>query len=252
MSALSTREGLFQPSTLWGFPLQSFSPPRRSNLGFPRSFHACTSEKNPPAFLVCFRGFLPPEKPSPFCALRRINSERDPELSWGFSPPRSSPDHVEEKSLSLFSFPSRPLSPETLRPPNPGTSGFLVRDRSAFPPVRGAVLLGVPHRRSGPTSLEVPRMRTIFSSQNPALLTKNPRSLFASQSLPPFGRWHPRFGAKRPDLGCSLPSLAGFAWQTMKSVPLRKPLRDRQPQRTDSHWFGNESPGGLLRLTLSC
>ena len=57
--------------------------------------------------------------------------------------------------------------------------------------------------------------------------------------------------AGRPDLGCSLPGLAGFACQTPKTVSLRKPHGDRQPQETDIHRFGNGSANGLKRLIPS-
>jgi len=37
-----------------------------------------------------------------------------------------------------------------------------------------------------------------------------------------------------------------------EAVSLRKPPVDRQPQRTDSHWFGGEAPSGLWRLIRRC
>ena len=37
-----------------------------------------------------------------------------------------------------------------------------------------------------------------------------------------------------------------------EATSLRKPPTDRQPQRTDSHWFGNEDPNGLKRLICRC
>jgi hypothetical protein len=152
VSAPKIREGLFQPPTLLGFPLQSLPPLPWSSPGFPKPHPSCPCGKNPPAFPGGFRDFLPPKKPSPFCAPRRINPGRDPVLSWGFAPPRSSPDPVEEKSLSLFSFPSRPSSQNAFQRLVPQASGFSVRNRLASPPVGGADLPGVSHRRPDPTS----------------------------------------------------------------------------------------------------
>ena len=70
------------------------------------------------------------------------------------------------------------------------------------------------------------------------------------RTLKPYTRTRTPLSAKRPDLGCSLPGLARFTWSTLKTVSLRKPLNDRQPQRTDSLRFGSEGPCSLKRLTL--
>ena len=70
-------------------------------------------------------------------------------------------------------------------------------------------------------------------------------------ALKPYARTRAPLSAERPDLGCSLPGLAGFTWQTLKTALLRKLLNDRQPQRTDSLRFGNEGLSDLRRLSLS-
>ncbi len=54
-------------------------------------------------------------------------------------------------------------------------------------------------------------------------------------SISPFTHVRTPLSAKRPSLGCSLPGLARFAWQTQITTSLRKPLHNRQPQGTDTH-----------------
>ena len=67
----------------------------------------------------------------------------------------------------------------------------------------------------------------------------------------PYTRTRTPLSAERPDLGCSLPGLAEFAWSTLKTAALRKPPNDRQPQGTDSLRFGNEGVSSLKRLSPS-
>jgi hypothetical protein len=61
----STLGGLFQPPTLLGFPLQSFSPTRRSKQGFPCSLRSCAFVRNLSASYRRFSGFLSPGEPYP-------------------------------------------------------------------------------------------------------------------------------------------------------------------------------------------
>jgi hypothetical protein len=83
-----------------------------------------------------------------------------------------------------------------------------------------------------------------------AVLKNSGGSLWFDAETPPrafrpYALTRAPLSAARPDLGCSLPSLAGFAWWTVKAASLRKLLIDRQPQGTDSHWFGKEGLSDL-------
>jgi hypothetical protein len=96
------------------------------------------------------------------------------------------------------------------------------------------------------------------------LVSVQPRKLFATQRrrvtevrrpesagpLRPYTRTRTPLSAERPDLGCSLPGLAGFAWQTLKTASLRKLPNDHQPQGTDGHCFGSGGLSGLRHLNL--
>jgi len=73
----------------------------------------------------------------------------------------------------------------------------------------------------------------------------------SAEPFKPYTRTRTPLSAERPDLGCSLPGLAGFAWWTSKTASLRKLLGDRQPQGTGSRRFGDEGFSGLRRLSLS-
>jgi len=64
----------------------------------------------------------------------------------------------------------------------------------------------------------------------------------------PFTRIRTPSSAERPDLGCSLPGLARFAWQTWKTTFLRRQLHDHQPRRTDTH---GQRTKGQMRLNAS-
>jgi hypothetical protein len=72
------------------------------------------------------------------------------------------------------------------------------------------------------------------------------------RTFKPYTRTRTPLSAERPDLGCSLPGLAEFAWSTLEAASLRKQPNDRQPQETDSLRFGSEGLGSLKRLTLCC
>jgi hypothetical protein len=126
---------LFQPPTLVGFPLRSFSPLRWSVPGLPVPFRPCTFFQDLPALGRCSGDLLPPRSrvPSP----RGFRSGRDLLLPWAFGPLRLSLRSGQVKTVFFLTFPSRPLIPATSQPQRPGTPGVLLPSGLALSPRKG-------------------------------------------------------------------------------------------------------------------
>lgn len=96
---------LSQLPTLWGFPLQSFSPSQGSKKGFPSLFRSCAFPQNPSGFDPALQRLMPLGKASSPCP-RRISSGRKGALV-GFGPLRLSLRPALRRSVSLPLSPSR-------------------------------------------------------------------------------------------------------------------------------------------------
>jgi hypothetical protein len=94
-------EGLFQPPTLMGFALQSFTPFLGSIQSFLCIFRSCAFSENLSAFCRRFSGFFPHEQPC-LLAPRRVRSEWDP-CFLGLCSPRRFSRRKSRKEASPFS-----------------------------------------------------------------------------------------------------------------------------------------------------
>jgi hypothetical protein len=63
-----TLEGLFQPSTLLGFPLQSFAPARRSERSFLCSLRSCAFSRDLWSLVPALQRFAPARRAVPLFA----------------------------------------------------------------------------------------------------------------------------------------------------------------------------------------
>jgi hypothetical protein len=75
---------LFQPPTLTGFTLQSFSPAWRSRTGFPVPFRSRAFPQDPSASCRRPSGFLPPSQPYPSLLPKLLARVGARLLSWAF------------------------------------------------------------------------------------------------------------------------------------------------------------------------
>jgi hypothetical protein len=148
-----TLGGLFQPPTLMGFPLQSFSPTQRSKRSFLCFLRSCAFVRNLSASYRRFSGFLSPGEPFPVCALG-CYTRSGPHALLGFfglsGSPSAEPTRKRlpfEFSLSSFARPS--LTAKTRRDLRVCSPGGL-----ASPSEEGAGLSDLLHRSSSATFLK--------------------------------------------------------------------------------------------------
>jgi len=113
-SAHNTLEGLFQPPTLSGFPLQSFPPLRGSIPGLPGTLRSCASLQNHYGLAPALQRLPPPGKAVPLFAPRTVNSGRGP-CSPGLTASRALPPGNQPKRVSRLGSPPALRSSTTLR-----------------------------------------------------------------------------------------------------------------------------------------
>jgi len=132
-SARRTLGDLFQPPTPLGFSLQSFPPPRGSNVSLLTPFRSCASLQDLPASHRRSSDFLPPEKPCPFSLpkrLIRVGAFCSPGTLGLSGLPSADPT---EKPLPSRS-PSRPSKPGNLTISQPTDPRVSPLSGSASPP----------------------------------------------------------------------------------------------------------------------
>jgi hypothetical protein len=110
----STLGSLFQPPTLMGFTLQSFTLPfsGRNEVSL-TPFRSCAFLHNLISHAPALQRFYPTKKAEPFVATRRISPRQGRMLSWALQPPRLSSLTDGLKSISLSKLPSHPYPPPT-------------------------------------------------------------------------------------------------------------------------------------------
>jgi len=134
-SAPRTLEASFNFQRSWALPFRAFNSSPVIGSSFPTTHSALALPCITSAALHRrLSGLIPPEKPYPLFASRRVGPGQGHLLSWAFRLPRSSPLFVGSERLSLSKLPSRPYPLRTSRFTVSRTSGFSVRRRSASPP----------------------------------------------------------------------------------------------------------------------
>jgi len=134
-SAPRTSEASFNFQRSWASPFRAFHSSPVIGPSFPTTSSApalpCITSA---ALHRRLSGLIPPEKPYPLIATRRVSPGQGHLLSWVFRLPRSSPLFVGSKRISLSKLPSCPCPPRTSRSTTFGAAGFSVQRESAFPP----------------------------------------------------------------------------------------------------------------------
>jgi len=128
-----TLEGLFQPSTLMGFSLQSVSLARRSKRGLPCSLRSCAFVRTLFGLVPALQRLSPARRAVPLSAIRLFRPERGRMLSWVSSASQALSPTDRPESISLSGSPSRPLLRPALRPTFAGTPGVVLPPASHLP-----------------------------------------------------------------------------------------------------------------------
>jgi hypothetical protein len=128
-----TLEGLFQPSTLVGFSLQSVSLARRSKRSFLCFFHSCAFVRTLIGLVPALQRLSPARRAVPLFAIRLFRPERGRMLSWVSSASQALSPTSRPESVSLSGSPSRPLFRPALRRGFIGTPGVVLPSASHLP-----------------------------------------------------------------------------------------------------------------------
>jgi hypothetical protein len=134
-SAPRPLEASFNFQRSWALPFRAFNSSPVIGSPFPMTSSALALPCITSAALHRrLSGLIPPEKPYPLFATRRVSPGQGHLLSWAFRLPRFPPLFVGLKRLSLFKLPSCPHPLRTSRLTVSRTTGFSVRRGSASPP----------------------------------------------------------------------------------------------------------------------
>lgn len=171
-----------------GFTLQSFTPFRRFEVGFPSPFRSCTFLKNSSSLSSVLQRLTLIKRAAPLTAIRRISSDRDLLLSWVFGLFRLSLETAQKKVISPFFFPFHTSNPRTLRFLEFASHRvFSTASHGVSPYGRQPAQLFLSTSSTISSSDHPPRI--IFSSRKPNTLSGIRFFLFAANALLPNGRW---------------------------------------------------------------